>query len=95
MSETLLARVDGLPEVLLERERIYPVPANGAGNGRKPLSAKQRARIERQTAAVHTAVLPRSARRLLGERAVIGAPWLSYEGDRAETLAAFSRAGIL
>ncbi len=42
------------------------------------LSAKQRARIERQTAAVHTAVLPRPTRQLLGERAAVEVPWLSY-----------------
>ena len=47
MSPTLMARVDGLPVQLLERERVWPV-ADRAARCRPELSARERARIERQ-----------------------------------------------
>jgi hypothetical protein len=100
----LIARVDGLPVVLLERERIFPVPAGGNGstgrrpNGRRALSARERARVERETAAVHTAVLPRSIRAMLDDAELtVGtffAAAASAEED-AEIRAALAAGGLL
>jgi hypothetical protein len=54
MVPTLIARTDGLPDVLLERERVWPVTAPTRSRTRsKAPSARERARIERQTAVVH------------------------------------------
>jgi hypothetical protein len=91
MSPTLLARVDGLPAVLLERERIYPAPNGSAGGSRRTLSARERARVERQTAAVHTAELPLALRRELDPIS----PWARDELDRAGLLAELAQAGLL
>jgi hypothetical protein len=66
MSPTLMARVDGLPVQLLERQRVWPT-ADRAPRGRHELSARERARIERQTAVVHECRLPRWARALMDE----------------------------
>jgi hypothetical protein len=66
MSPTLMARIDGLPVQLLERQRVWPT-ADRTPRGRHELSAKERARIERQTAVVHECRLPRWARALMDE----------------------------
>jgi hypothetical protein len=104
MTAELIARVDGLPAVLLERERIFPASPrrNGATgrpvNRRKRLSARERARVERETAAVHTAVLPRSIRGMLdGRDPVVGtffAAAAPAEED-AEIRAALAAGGLL
>jgi len=66
MVPSLLARADGLPETLLDRQVVWPTPP---GNGhRRRMSAKQLAKLERQTAVVHAAVLPVWARALLDEQ---------------------------
>jgi hypothetical protein len=82
---TLMARVDGLPMVLLEREQVWPAPASASGR-RKALSARQRARIERRTAAVHEGSVPRWARALAASEA---------EELRLEIRGELARAGLL
>lgn len=57
MSPTLMARVDGLPAVLLEREQVWPAPPSCRPRPEAP-SARAKARIERQTAVVHDAHVP-------------------------------------
>ena len=53
MVPQLIARVDGLPVSLLERQVVWPAP--DGGRGRSGLSPRLRARIERQTAACTSA----------------------------------------
>ena len=87
MVPSLLARVDGLPVTVLDRQVVWPIPA-GAHNGRRrPISSKERARIERQTAVVHAAVLQPWARALVAEQAA--------EQERLEIRSELSRAGLL
>lgn len=69
MVATLLARVDGLPVTLLDRQVVWPIPAGERNGRRSPMTSKRRARIERQTAVVHAAVLPASLRALVAEQA--------------------------
>ena len=101
MTTAQLARVDGLPAVLLERERIFPAPAGRDGheaNGRTRLSAKQKARVERDAAAVHTAVLPRSMRMLLNGREPVVGTFFAAAGlaeEDAEIRAALAAGGLL
>ena len=96
MVPQLIARVDGLPEVLLDREVVWPVPAD-AGRDRvgEALSTKARARIERQTAVVHAAVLPAAARAVLEEATVVGSLYLEAEQERLEIQALLARGGML
>jgi hypothetical protein len=70
MVPELLARVDGLPVRLLERERVFPAPdaTNGSPSSRQRARAARR-RIERQTAVVHECRLPAWARALIAEQA--------------------------
>jgi hypothetical protein len=82
---TLTARVDGLPAVLLEREQVRPAPATPSGR-RKDLSARQKARIERRTAAMHEAQTPGWARALAA---------LEAEELRLEIRGELARAGLL
>ena len=87
MVPSLLARVDGLPVTLLDRRVVWPIPS-GERNGRRPaISSKQRARIERQTAVVHAAVLPAGLRALVEEQAA--------EAERLEIRSDLSREGLL
>ena len=86
MVPSLLARVDGLPVTLLDRQVVWPIPT-GERNGCPPISSKQRARIERQTAVVHAAVLPASLRALVDEHAA--------EAERLEIRSELSREGLL
>ena len=51
MVPSLLARVDGLPVTLLDRQVVWPIPAGERNGRRRPISSKERARIERQAAA--------------------------------------------
>ena len=66
MSPTLMARVDGLPVQLLDRQRVWPA-ADRAAQCRRELSAGERARVERQTAVVHDCGMPVWARQLMAE----------------------------
>jgi hypothetical protein len=63
---TLMARVDGVPVRLLDRERVWPT-ADRKGRCRRQPSARERARIERQTAVVHDCQMPAWARQLMAE----------------------------
>ena len=45
MVPQLIARVDGLPEVLLDREVVWPVANGDRDRDRRSLSAKARARM--------------------------------------------------
>jgi len=84
MVTQLIARVDGLPVTLLERERIWP-PA--AAPGSRPLPARSRWRIERQSAVVHQCSVPAWARNLVAEELA--------ERERAEIRTELERAGLL
>jgi hypothetical protein len=84
MTSQLIARVDGLPEVLLDRQRIWPPPAEPR---RRSLSANARRRIERQTAGVHECRLPRWARDMVAEQLA--------ERERMEIRSQLARAGLL
>ena len=86
MVPSLIARVDGLPVTLLDREVVWPVPCSPARSG-AGLSARQRARIERQTAVVHECRLPGWAQTLIAEQAA--------ESERLEIRSELERAGIL
>ena len=55
-----------MPVQLVERERVWPT-ADRKERCRRELSARERARIERQTAVVHECRLPRWARALMDE----------------------------
>ena len=82
---SVTARVDGLPPVPLEREQVRPTPAS-PNKRRKAPSARQRARIERRTAAVHDAQTPGWARALAA---------LEAEELRLEIRGELARAGLL
>lgn len=92
MNRTTLARVDGLPAQPLTSERTQPASDEDRERG---MSAKQRTRIERQTAAVHTAALPRSIDRALRfSPALAGAyPELDTEADEIRQM--LSDRGVL
>ena len=95
MVPQLIARVDGLPEVLLDREVVWPLPGDDRDRNHRSLSAKARARIERQTAVVHAAVLPAAARAVLEEATVVGSLYLEAEQERLEIQALLARGGML
>ena len=95
MVPQLIARVDGLPEVLLDREVVWPVPGDDRDRNHRSLSPKARARIERQTAVVHTAAPPEAARAVLEEATVIGSPYLEAEQERLEIQALLAHVGVL
>ena len=86
MSPTLMARVDGLPVQLLDHEPVWPV-ADRKARCRRDLSARERARIERQTAVVHHCQMPAWARQLMAEEV--------EELERQEIRGALLEAGIL
>ena len=83
MSPTLMARVDGLPVQLLERERVWPTADRKEGC-RRELSTRERARIARQTAVVHDCQMPVWARQLVAEEVAE----LEREQIRGDLLAA-------
>jgi hypothetical protein len=85
MVPQLIARVDGLPVSLLERQVVWP--ARDSGPGRSGPSPRLRARIERQTAGVHECRLPAWARALVEAQQV--------ESERLETRAELVAAGLL
>ena len=86
MVPQLIARVDGLPVLLLDREVVWPPPHSPANDVRE-LTARQRARIERQTACVHECRLPAWAQTLIAEQAA--------ESERLEIRSELERAGLL
>lgn len=86
MVPQLIARVDGLPVSLLDREVVWP-PAHSPANDVRELTAKQRARIERQTACVRECRLPTWAQALIVEQAA--------ESERLEIRSELERAGLL
>jgi hypothetical protein len=54
----LIARVDGLPVSLLDREVVWTAPDSGRVRAGAGLSPRLRARIERESAGVHHCRLP-------------------------------------
>ena len=88
MVPSLLARVDGLPVTfpLPDRRVVWPTPS-GERDSCRAMSSKRRARIERQTAVVHAAVLPAWARALIADQAA--------EAERLEIRSELARAGLL
>jgi hypothetical protein len=86
-----IARVDGLPASLLERQVVWPTPENRQQSGRRRggdvLSPRLRARIERQTAGVHQCRLPGWARALADQQ--------HAEAERLEIRAELVAAGLL
>ena len=86
MVPQLIARVDGLPVSLLDREVVWPEPSVAPRDARE-LTARQRARIERQTACVHECRLPTWAQRLIAEQVA--------ERERLEIRSELERAGLL
>ncbi len=86
MVPQLIARVDGLPVSLLDRERVWPAPDSPAHAVRE-LTARQRARIERQTACVRECRLPAWAQALIAEQVA--------EHERLEIRSELERAGLL
>ena len=95
MVPQLIARVDGLPVSLLDREVVWPVSADGRNRARHVVPAKRRARIERQTAVVHAAVLPACARAVLEDATVIGSQYLEADEERREIHALLAQHGVL
>jgi hypothetical protein len=85
MVPQLIARVDGLPVSLLERQVVWPAP--DGGRGRSGLSPRLRAQIERQTAVVHQCRLPGWARALAEPQ--------HMEAERLEIRADLVAAGLL
>ena len=85
MVPQLIARVDGLPVSLLERQVVWP--AQDSGRGRSGLSPRLRARIERQTAVVHQCRLPGWARALAEQQ--------QADAERVEIRAELVAAGLL
>ena len=88
MGPQLIARVDGLPVSLLDRERVWPAPlADSPTRAVRELTARQRARIERQTACVREWRLPAWAQAVIAEQAA--------ELERLEVRSELERAGLL
>ena len=95
MVPRLIARVDGLPLSLLDRELVWPVPGVVRDRTREVPSARRRARIERQTAVVHAAVLSSRARAVLEQAATAESPYLDAEAERSEIRALLAQRGVL
>ena len=95
MVPQLIARVDGLPVVLLDREVVWPVSGCRHDHARRAVSPERRARIERQTAVVHAAVLPNCARAVLEQAAATESPYLDAEAERSEIHALLAQRGVL
>ena len=87
MVPQLIARVDGLPVSLLERQVVWPAPDNRRDRIGDGLSPRLRARIERQTAGVHQCRLPGWARALAEAQ--------QAEAERLEIRAELGAAGLL
>ena len=87
MVPSLIARVDGLPVTLLDREVVWPVPSSSRAADRRRMPLKRRTQVERQTAAVHQCSLPKWARELAAEQLA--------ETERYAIRAELGRAGLL
>ena len=87
MVPSLIARVDGLPVTLLDREVVWPVPSSSRAGDRRRMPLKRRTQVERQTAAVHQCCLPKWARELAAEQLA--------ETERYAIRAELGRAGLL
>jgi hypothetical protein len=94
MVPQLIARVDGLPVSLLDREVVWPVSGCRHDRARRTVSPERRARIERQTAVVHAAILPSCARAAL-EQAATESPYLDAEAERSDIRALLAERGVL
>ena len=94
MVPRLIARVDGLPLSLLDREIVWPLPDVVRDRAREALSARRRARIERQTAVVHSALVSDCARAVL-QQAATESPYLDAEAERSEIRALLAQRGVL
>jgi hypothetical protein len=94
MVPQLIARVDGLPVSLLNRELVWPVPDVVRDRARGVPSARTRARIERQTAVVHAALVAGRARVVL-QQAASESPYLDAEAERSEIRALLAQRGVL
>jgi hypothetical protein len=86
MVPQLIARVDGLPVSLLDRDVVWPAPSLPAPDVRE-MTGRQRARIERHTACVHECRLPACAQALIAEQ--------TAESERVEIRSELERAGLL
>ena len=81
------ARVGGLSAVALQNTQPERAGGSDAGGGARAVSARARARIERQTAVVHAASTSGPVRR-----------WLAWQAAEAERMAIrqdLARAGLL
>jgi hypothetical protein len=81
------ARVDGHPAVAPDHGQVSPAQGNGSGRAKSTVSARTRARVERQTAVVHDASTSAVMRR-----------WLAVQAAEAERLSIrddLARAGLL
>ena len=85
MVPQLIARVDGLPVSLLERQVVWPAP--DGDRGRSGLSPRLRARIARQIAGVHQCRLPGWAMALAEAQ--------QADAERVEIRAELVAAGLL
>ena len=94
MVPRLIARVDGLPVSLLDREVVWPVREVVRGRAGEVRSARRRARIERQTAVVHAALVAGRARVVL-QQAATESPYLDAEAERSEIRALLAERGVL
>ncbi|MGA2929958.1 MAG: hypothetical protein ABSG43_29015 [Solirubrobacteraceae bacterium] len=92
MVPQLVARVDGLPVSLPDREVVWPIPDGERERARYVVPARTRARIARRTAAVHAAVTPRFAHTVIDAGA---SPYLDELAEADEILAAFEQAGLV
>ena len=94
MVPQLIARVDGLPVSLLDREVVWSVPDVVRGRAREVRTARRRARVERQTAVVHAALVSGRARAVL-QQAATESPYLDAEAERSEIRALLAQRGLL
>jgi len=81
------ARFDGLPAVSLRQKPAQRAAGGGNNGSRRAVSARERARIERQTGVVHDASTTSVMRR-----------WLAAQAAEAERLSIrdeLARAGLL
>ena len=95
MTTALINRVDGIDRELVKPERVFPVPASARWpekTTRQRMSAKRRARIAHEIAAVHTATLPRS----LAHTVEFSPAYPGFEAQEALAIRAeLSAAGVL
>jgi hypothetical protein len=94
MVPQLIARVDGLPVALLDREVVWPVSGCRKDRARRAVSPQRRARIGRQTAVVHAALVSDCARAVLQQSAT-ESPYLDAEAERSEIRALLVQHGVL